>query len=814
MNTVQQTASLRDRQLALEEESLTLGIDRYQKERGRQDEADSGPGRRLITDSINPLSVAIDTFVSEARNGKPGKKHTAVRWVEKFPSTELAYITVRHCLNAISNRDTRVQTVAEAIATSIEDSINYSRFREVSPGLHKHIQNVLKKSTSQRHSRNVMEAATRRVELEQFAFPGHDGVHFGMKMVELFIESTGFGMLFNDSSHGKTKERVLLRGTQHVLDFLENAHDAAAHFSPIRMPMLVPPTPWVSSKGGGYLTDAGGLVPLVRTRNKPYLRELGNVDMPAVYQSVNAIQATAWKINTSVLNVMRDAWDAGGGIAGLPSRDLIEVAPLPSLDMDRYKVEQPEEFKAWKRARADVYELNARTTSQRVSAAQKIALATRFSTEEAIYFPHSLDFRGRVYPVPGTLNPQGDDQAKALLTFAKGKPLGSSGARWLAIHVANLFGVDKVPFAERIQWVKDHEDQILDSALDPMDGQRFWATNPSNPAKEPDAPWSALAACFEWAGYKMMGTEYVSHLPIALDGSCNGLQNFSAMLRDPIGGKATNLIPQEKPADIYTQVMKVAAARVKKEAEGGCPLAARWDGQLSRDIVKRPVMTLPYGVTKAGMRGQIMEKMGNERDKQAHEESSYLAGVLWDAIGQVVIAARVAMDWLKASAKVAAKGDMPVSWTTPAGFPVLQEYRETLGTRVETHIGGRSVRITTNVEGTKLDSRRQALGISPNFIHSCDAAHLMLTVCTALENGITDFAMIHDSYAAHAADTDVLAASLRAAFHEQYTREVLTDFRNELAAQLPAEVAVELPELPPCGDLDLSLVESSLYFFA
>ncbi len=172
------------------------------------------------------------------------------------------------------------------------------------------------------------------------------------------------------------------------------------------------------------------------------------------------------------------------------------------------------------------------------------------------------------------------------------------------------------------------------------------------------------------------------------------------------------------------------------------------------------------------------------------------------------------MDWLKSSAKVAAKGDMPVSWTTPAGFPVLQEYRETIGTRVETHIGGRSVRITTNLEGTKLDSRRQALGISPNFIHSCDAAHLLLTVCTALENGIADFAMIHDSYGTHAADTDVLAASLRAAFNDQYTREVLTDFRNELAAQLPAEVAVELPELPPCGDLDLSLVEKSLYFFA
>jgi DNA-directed RNA polymerase len=114
-----------------------------------------------------------------------------------------------------------------------------------------------------------------------------------------------------------------------------------------------------------------------------------------------------------------------------------------------------------------------------------------------------------------------------------------------------------VPFADRIQWVKDHQEQILDSALQPLDGQRFWT--------EADSPWSALAACFEWAGYVMTGTEFVSHLPIALDGSCNGLQNFSAMLRDPVGGKATNLIPQEKPADIYTQVMKVAAERIKKK---------------------------------------------------------------------------------------------------------------------------------------------------------------------------------------------------------------------------------------------------------
>jgi DNA-directed RNA polymerase, mitochondrial len=808
MDIVHNTVELRTRQIALEEESLTLGIDRYKKERNRQDEADTGPGRRLIRDTIGPVAAAIDAFVAEARNGKPGKKHTAVRWAEKFPATELAYLTVRHCLNAVSSKDTRVQTVAEALGTAVEDSINYSRFREESPGLYKHLQGVLKKSTSQRHNKSVLSAAMRRTELDQFAFPGHDGIHFGMKMVELFIEATGFAILYLDTSHGQDKRRTLLRGTPEVMDWLDKAHDAAAHFAPVRMPMLVPPIPWQASKGGGYLTDAGGLVPIVRTRNKAYLRELDNADMPMVYEALNAIQGTPWKVNSNVLAVMREAWEAGGGIGDLPRRELEPLPGLPvSVDrMDWWKEENPEAFKAWKRKRAEIYEMNARATSKRVAAAQKIALALRFEPEEAIYFPHSLDFRGRVYPVPGTLNPQGDDQTKSLLTFAKGMPLGSDGVRWLAIHLANVFGVDKVPFADRIKWVMDNEERILDSAIDPLDGHRFWT--------EADSPWCALAACFEWAGYKAQGESFVSHLPIALDGSCNGLQNFSAMLKDSIGGAATNLMPQQKPADIYTQVMNVAAERVKREAEGGNPLAAKWDGQLTRSIVKRPVMTLPYGVTKSGMRGQISEEMRKQGKDDSWEAAQYLADVLWECIGLVVVAAREAMDWLKAAAKVAASGDMPVSWTTPAGFPVLQEYRESIGKEVATHVSGRFLRITTNVEGTKLDGRRQALGISPNFVHSCDASHMMLTTCTATDNGVESFAMIHDSYGTHAANTGLLAASLRAAFLEQYSREVLTDFRDELAAQLPSEIAADLPPLPPSGDLDLSLVEQSAYFFA
>src|SRR5690606_2015988 len=128
---------------------------------------------------------------------------------------------------------------------------------------------------------------------------------------------------------------------------------------------------------------------------------------------------------------------------------------------------------------------------------------------------------------------------------------------------------------------------------------------------------------------------------------------------------------------------------------------------------------------------------------------------------EVVIAARAAMDWLKEASKVASSAGMPVTWTTPAGFPVLQEYREETGVRVTAHIGGRQCNLIVNIAGTKLDRRRQTLGISPNFVHSCDASHMMLTTCLAAANGITSFAMIHDSYGTHAGNTGILAAALR-----------------------------------------------------
>jgi DNA-directed RNA polymerase len=148
---------------------------------------------------------------------------------------------------------------------------------------------------------------------------------------------------------------------------------------------------------------------------------------------------------------MRELWNAGGGVAGLPERELMDLPSRPALletDPDYFKEHHADEFKEWKRDRAKVYEANARSVSTCLAAAQKIALAEKFAEYPAIYFLTTSTSAAGATPPP-TLTPQGDDAAKGLLTFAQGVPLGEDGAYWLAIHVANCFGVDKVSFEER-----------------------------------------------------------------------------------------------------------------------------------------------------------------------------------------------------------------------------------------------------------------------------------------------------------------------------------------------------------------------------
>jgi DNA-directed RNA polymerase len=321
----------------------------------------------------------------------------------------------------------------------------------------------------------------------------------------------------------------------------------------------------------------------------------------------------------------------------------------------------------------------------------------------------------------------------------------------------------------------------------------------------------------EWAGYKAAGNDFVSHLPVALDGSCNGIQHLTTLMRDEKGAVSVNLVANGKPHDIYNEVAQVVKAKIDDDM---------WPGRVDRALMKRNVMTLPYGVKRYGMREQLLAHLEKERmrapyfDRAEHDEwhaCHYLSGVVDKSIRHIVGKACECMDWLVSVARVAAKNDLPVQWTAPSGLLVQQRYLHALTERVAPHIGEFRMRSHISLPINKIDARKQANGISPNFIHSLDAAHLVATVNLARENDthtVDSFAMVHDSFGCHAGDTEAMMSALRVSFVEMYSEDLLTVFRDEILEQLPEELWGEVPAVPKLGEMDLSAVRESDFFFS
>jgi DNA-directed RNA polymerase, mitochondrial len=821
--------SLIDRQLEIEQEAISLGAERYRRLLAAGEDK-MPPGMELVRRAVAPLAAAIREFCADAFSGKPGRHVSISKFAAQFDADALAFITARHLVRSLgSPRPMSIQSVALELTRTAEDTLNWDVMKTESPALFERVSRKLEKSPHAGYRHTIIRYSMNEAKVSTIKWGTAEKLRLGVALIQLAIETTGFAEIQRPPARRKGQKLPdVIVPTEKVCTWLEQAHNHAELSMPLYGPMIVPPqrrtTPW----DGGYLTRALRTT-LIKTRKKAYLEELSHQDIPLVYQAVNALQETRWSINTAVLRVAREVWDGGGRIGGMPSR---EPRELPPRNFSEDTPGTDERVVAWKRQAALIYDANVRARGKRIVCEAKLRTAEKYAEEATIYFPHAMDWRGRLYPIATHLNPQGDDLAKGLIQLSDGVPLGETGAYWLAVHGANSFGVDKVSFEERVQWVLEHHSSILEAAVNPADGTRWWA--------QADSPWQFLAFCFEWAGYTMQGDSYASHLAVSWDGACNGLQNYSAMLRDPVGGAAVGLVPSDTPADVYTAVMQVSQGIVDGVASTGVEVAKKFaGGKLSRRLTKRNTMTVPYSVSRYGMseqlfdefrkmQGELEEALSNAHGEEAAEvqkalswvsslsypEAIFLADCNHEAIGQVVVAARQAMDWLKKVSKVVAADGLPVSWTTPAGLTVLQDYRITVGKRADFQVAGMRYQLMLTSEGSRIDTRKQSAGIAPNFIHSLDASHLMLTINRCLKEGIKDFAMVHDSYGTHAARAEDLSRCLREAFVEQYSGDVLGEFLEDLSKQLPPELVEKLPERPPMGDLELAGVLHSDYFFA
>ena len=786
-----------------EAQMASRGLERAQREFDKRAKGgnigETPAGRDLIQKVITDLGNKIAEFMvnAEAKRGVKPMLHQKAGHLDPFV---ISFIGIRGSLNAACRERASLIVAGRNIGKMLEAESRAQWMQQSDPGRFKAIMDELKKraTSDENHIDRVLRANLHEFGEGAPVWTDRETKMTGIALIDMVIQNTGLVRAEVERGARKMKGRYVVLPADGVLDWLDRRTEIRGLLTPRYAPKLAVPVDWDAPKGGGYTSLVGR--PLsVLTKTAPEQRQaVETASMGRVYAALNSIQKTEWQVNRRVLDVAQRAWDKDMSIGGLPMRSNRTPRPYPEGASE-------EVVKAWKREAAKIYTENAVSMSERLSMDRILTMGSDLSEAQRIYYPHRCDFRGRVYAIPEGLSPQGGDVSKGLLTFADGIPMDEAGIRWLNIHGANTFGVDKVPFMDRVGWAEANTERALATAADPF--RDLWWT-------EADSPFQFLAWCFELDRVRNLGG--MTSLPVSLDGSCNGLQHFSAMLRDPVGGAAVNLIPSDHPQDVYQRVADRVLERLRQKALNGDWVARGWlDFGVDRKVTKRPVMVLPYGGTIMScvkyVREAVMEKIRNGQENPFGDEvgkhSGALATEVWHSIGEVVVAAREAMGWLQKVGRALAKADHHPEWTAPSGFPVVQVYTDDVMRRIETTLGGRRIRIAEYERTDRPSPGRNSLAISPNFVHSLDAAALVETVTRC---GDMPLAMVHDSYGTRAPQVDLLSRNLRQAFVDMYENHCPL---NDLFLKA-SRIVDDLPPPPEKGTLDLSKVLESQYFFA
>ena len=198
------------------------------------------------------------------------------------------------------------------------------------------------------------------------------------------------------------------------------------------------------------------------------------------------------------------------------------------------------------------------------------------------------------------------------------------------------------------------------------------------------------------------------------------------------------------------------------------------------------------------------------------QAARYLASLTLGAIAEMFTGARSIMDWLAECARIVASHNETVKWTTPLGLPITQPYRKDQKPKlVTTAVQQFSALIDGSDKDKDVLKSRQRSAFPPNFIHSVDSTHMMMTALRCQEAGLT-FAGVHDSFWTHAGTVPKMNKLLREEFVELHMRnDLLGDLVRELKQLMLEEHGhVDFPDLPDRGDLKVERVLSSRYFFS
>jgi len=366
-------------------------------------------------------------------------------------------------------------------------------------------------------------------------------------------------------------------------------------------------------------------------------------------RAVDLQQAVPWRINVAL-------WRQAEILVGL-ARDRADwpaatSAAVARADLDEDAVAQ------WRQRIADTfyrpepgdrkrYNLPGEFLDSRLmqEAMTRLTEAGGDGAPQAFYLPWSADYRGRIHAETPWLTPQGNDLQKALFEFANGRSLDADGVAALRRHGGNLATGAGKTFAAREAWVVAHEREIVACAEAPL-RHHFWWTEAKDKKR-----MQFLAFCMAYRRWRDAPDAPI-HLPVQIDGTCNGLQHIAALTGDPALAKAVNVLPREDgaPGDIYSELAVAARETIGtidplleqhrltpafREIVSAADRLLRgqpeWQDWIDRGVAKAVVMTVPYGASPLAQAREVLWKIEEKLTKLTPGAEAWCVAQGWAA---------------------------------------------------------------------------------------------------------------------------------------------------------------------------------------
>ena len=664
----------------------------------------------------------------------------------------------------------------------------------------------------------------------------------GAFIVYTFEELNILQVLLGQGSKGHATYILQLLNDEAICNLWNNLEPSQIE----KLPSETPYAPWTSAKHptGQYL---------IKTGNKEVLDKVSPETHPIVFECVNRAQQVGWRINKDIFSIhswaLRNKTDAFSDIWELQNaearatklREAKAIGDIAKKFLDKIFYH--------------LYYFDFRGRKY---------VATAYLHEQGSDLARGLLLRADSKPI-------GKEGFFWLMVSIASSWAGDAGREDSA-------KTDKIPLKERYLWAMDNEEILLSYAESPKVNQGWMKADSPwqflaacielKKFREYQSRLYESTGDCAWEDYN-----YSSSLEVYIDGSNNGSQHLSALTKDEVIAPHVNLVPLDLPGDLYRYVGDHVWEHLSKELELMTPVEIKacenlidnlielkkqifaaepksdlrkelvdkikkfkedneylmtiaspvfWhrikDAKHKRKIVKRNVMTIPYGGTAYGLGQQVIDDARKHGiDLLMHMEHKWGAYLGRETFNDCRVSLERPMQLLQVfenAGKEAEKEGRFLSWTVPiTNFPVVQNYTEGNVKKIWVQYGPpKGERNSTGyyentlqlaicfIEDVKPSKNKQSQGASPNIIHSLDAAHLALTVYEA------DFPVttIHDSFGCLLADMPSLFTLVRETFVKLYKQDPL--------AQVMADIGGDMSSVK-FGSLDITLILDSEYAF-